>query len=454
MSFSFKETNRIQNSQARAGVIEVNGNLIETPVFMPVGTQATVKSLTPEDLQQIGAQIMLANTYHLYLRPGADIIEKMGGLHNFVHWNKPIITDSGGFQVFSLGYAIEHGVGKIANIFPAEKGGVLTLPSKIKEDIVIPESDIDPISENIQNQLETFSSRKNLLMLDPKLAKVYDDGVVFTSHLDGSKHKFNAEVSIKTQHKLGADLILAFDECPSPLHDYEYTKNSLERTHRWEKESLEIHQELESKKNFQTKTAYYPYPHPQHLFGIPHGGAHQDLRTKSAKYISSLNFDGFSIGGSMGNSKKDMHQILEWTIPLLDNERPRHLLGIGDVDDVFECIERGIDMFDCVAPTRIARNGALLISPRSGGSKQNKFRLIVTNNEFKEDTRPIDEACSCYTCQNYTRAYIRHLFVAHELLAYRLATIHNLYFMINLVKEIRAAIINDEFKQLKATWLP
>lgn len=439
MSFSFKTIHQDKKSRARAGEIEVNGNIVKTPVYMPVGTQATVKSLTPEDLTQIGVQIILANTYHLYLRPSAETIEKMGGLHNFVNWHKPILTDSGGFQVFSLGYALEHQVGKIANIFPAEKGGILTLPARIKEELM-------PTPDNYRQTGREIST-------DVKLSKIEDDGVVFTSHLDGSKHKFNSEVSISTQHKLGADIILAFDECPSPLHDYEYTKNSLERTHRWEKDSLDIHKKLETEKNISSQNFNYPYPHSQYLFGIPHGGAWQDLREKSAKYISSLDFDGFSIGGSLGNTKSDMHKVLDWQIPLLGSERPRHLLGIGDVDDFFECIERGIDMFDCVAPTRIARNGALLISPDEAGKKENKFRILILNAEFKEDNKPIDRTCSCYTCQNFSRAYIRHLFVAKELLGYRLATIHNVHFMTNLVNQIRTAILNDQFHTLKKQWL-
>jgi queuine tRNA-ribosyltransferase len=451
MSFSFKTIHSDKKSHARAGVIEINGNIVETPVYMPVGTQATVKSLTPHDLEDIGAQIILANTYHLYLRPGAEIIEKMGGLHNYVNWKKPMLTDSGGFQVFSLGYAIEHQVGKIANIFPAEKGGVLSLPARIKEELMAT-PDMQFRGEG-EHALQLKNPSSSSLSVDVKLAKIEEDGVTFTSHLDGSKHKFNAEVSITTQHKLGADIILAFDECPSPLHDYEYTKNSLERTNRWEKESLDIHKRLESSKTLSSQVGKYPYPHDQYLFGIPHGGAWQDLRESSARYISSLDFEGFSIGGSLGNTKSDMHKVLEWQIPLLGAERPRHLLGIGDVDDFFECIERGIDMFDCVAPTRIARNGALLISPEEGGNKQNKFRFLILNAEYKEDGRPIDATCECYTCKNFSRAYIRHLFVAKELLGYRLATIHNVYFMINLVKKIREAIINDEFISLKRAWL-
>lgn len=439
-----------KNSRARAGTLEINGHTVETPIFMPVGTQASVKALTPRDLQEAGAQIILANTYHLYLRPGAETIAQMGGLHNFMNWHGPILTDSGGFQVFSLGYGIEHKVGKIANIFPSEKGGVLVE------------------SKWIDTALDSDQ-------VDKKLAHIDEEGVTFTSHLDGSKHRFNPEVSIQTQHLLGADIIVAFDECPSPLHDYAYNVASLERTHRWEKASIDAHQKLESQKSerhperlakdlpaiakgheispFSRNDERYPYPHPQYIFGIPHGGEYQDLREKSAKYIASLDFAGFSIGGSLGKSKADMHQVLNWTIPLLGEERPRHLLGIGDVEDLFECVKRGIDMFDCVAPTRIARNGALFITPEAGGGKHNKFRMIIVNSEFKQDGRPIDETCTCYTCRNFSRAYIRHLFKAKELLAYQLSSIHNIHFIMNLSKQIRTSIFNQEFERLKNKWV-
>jgi tRNA-guanine transglycosylase len=455
MSFNFKQIHKSKNSRARAGELEVNGNIIQTPVFMPVGTQASVKSLTPDDLETIGAQIILANTYHLYLRPGAETVKKMGGLHNFTNWHKPILTDSGGFQVFSLGYGIEHQVGKIANIFPMEEGGVLNKIA-IKHELIA-QTEIPEAANEDTNSLKVRNEASYVPVVDQKLAKINDDGVVFTSHLDGSKHNFNSEVSIQTQHKLGADIILSFDECPSPLHDYEYTKNSLLRTHRWEKDSLDAHKRLETEKikDYSSNTTKFPYqyPHPQYLFGIPHGGPFQDLREMSAKYLSTLDFSGYSIGGSLGNLKTDMHKVLEWQIPFLDDSKPRHLLGIGDIDDLFECIERGIDMFDCVAPTRIARNGALLISPAAGGKKQNKFRLSITNAEYKEDGAPIDPSCTCYTCQNFSRSYVRHLFIAKELLAFRLATYHNVHFMINLVKQIRQSIIEDNFSELKSQWL-
>jgi queuine tRNA-ribosyltransferase/7-cyano-7-deazaguanine tRNA-ribosyltransferase len=427
MSLKFQIDARDPKNQARAATLKFNGHTVTTPLFMPVGTQASVKSLSPAQLQNIGAQIILANTYHLYLRPGAQSIANLGGLHNFMQWHGPILTDSGGFQVFSLGYGIEHQVGKIANIFPAEKGGILTKKT------------IDPITAPTK---------------DRKLAHIDEEGVTFKSHLDGSKHRFTPEVSIQTQHLLGADIIVAFDECPSPLHDYAYNKSSLDRTHRWEKTSLEVHQQLESTKQLTSSNNFtYPYPHPQYLFGIPHGGEYQELREASARYIANLDFDGFSIGGSLGKSKQDMHRVLEWTIPLLGSERPRHLLGIGDIEDLFECVERGIDLFDCVAPTRIARNGALFISPAAGGNRGNKFRLVITNQAHKESTLPIDQSCTCYTCTTFTRAYLRHLFQTHELLAYQLASIHNLHFMSSLSHQIRESILNQNFAAFKDSWL-
>jgi queuine tRNA-ribosyltransferase len=450
MSFKFQIDHQAKDSQARAGTLEVNGNIIETPIFMPVGTQATVKALSAQDLVEIGAQIILANTYHLYLRPGAQLIASLGGLHNFTGWKKPFMTDSGGFQVFSLGYGIEHKVGKIANIFPNEKGGILS--SSAEQTLELSKNSNSKVAGTRHDESSTT------LAQDKKLAHIDEEGVNFKSHLDGSKHRFTPESSIQIQHQLGADIILAFDECASPLHDYDYNLKSLERTHRWERQSLQKHQALESAKINSSDSLSSPhhthqYPHPQYLFGIPHGSEYQDLRVQSARYIASLDFDGFSIGGSLGKSKSDMHRILDWTIPELGPDRPRHLLGIGDIEDLFECVARGIDMFDCVAPSRIARNGALFISPESGGHKSNKFRLIITNSEFKNDSRPIDPSCNCKVCQNHSRAYLNHLFKAHELLAYHLATYHNIYFMLHLSRQIRSAILDNTFAKLKFTWL-
>lgn len=385
-------------NNARTGVITLPHGSVETPMFIPVGTQATVKTLTPHDLEEMGAQIILGNTYHLALRPGEELVASFGGLHGFMGWKGPIITDSGGFQVFSLGFALEHGVGKIANIFPEE-------------------------GQRPKTEAKT------------KLAKVTEEGVRFISHIDASRHLLTPERSIAIQEKLGADIILAFDECTSGLSSYEYTKEALARTHRWALRCLDAH-----------KTS-------QALFGIVQGGEYKDLREESVRFITSKPFPGYAIGGSLGKSKKDMHQVLDWTIPLLPQDKPRHLLGIGGIDDLFECVERGIDLFDCVGPTRMARSGMLLLSPSAGGSQKNKFRLRVTNLQFREDKMPIDSTCSCYTCRHYSRAYLRHLFVAKELLAYRLASYHNVYFMLRLMALIRESIKSKTFAALNRTWM-
>ncbi|HLD89287.1 MAG TPA: tRNA guanosine(34) transglycosylase Tgt [Candidatus Nanoarchaeia archaeon] len=401
-NIKFEITFKDRNSRARTGIITTPHGKIETPVFMPVGTLATVKSITPKDLEEIGAQIILGNTYHLYLRPGADRIKQFGGMAKFMGWKGPTITDSGGFQAFSLGYGLEHGIGKIAKIFP---------------------------DEEIEQKKPAAKT---------KLAVVDDDGVTFYSHIDNSKHRFTPELSIEIQKKLGADIILAFDECTSPLSSYEYTKQALARTHNWATQSFEVHSANKTK---------------QALFGIIQGGEYKDLRVESAKFISGIDFDGYAIGGSLGKSKEDMHSIIEWTVPELDENKPRHLLGIGGVDDLFECIERGIDMFDCVGPTRMARSGMLLISPESGGNNENKWRLRIQNAEFSNDAKPIDKNCNCYTCQTFSRAYIKHLFVNSELLAYRLASYHNLFFMINLVSKIKESLPEETFHELKKKWL-
>jgi len=394
-NFTFKIVRKQRNSLARAGVFRTPQGDIETPVFVPVATQAAVKALPPKDLKEMGVSVILANTYHLHLRPGEKIIKKLGGLHKFMAWNGPIITDSGGFQVFSLGFGLEQGVGKIAKIFPGEKKN-----KKIKG---------------------VNCGRKNFVKID-------DDGATFISHLDGSLHRLTPEKSIEIQRNLGADIVLAFDECTSPLADYKYTKKSMERTHRWALRCLSV-----------AKTRNL-----QALFGIVQGGAFKDLREESAKFISSLPFDGIAIGGSFGKFKKDMHRVLEWTIPLLPEEKPRHLLGIGGIEDFFECVDRGIDMFDCAAPTREARNGALMI--RQG-------RLNILNSAYKTDKKPIEKNCQCYTCQNFSRAYLRHLFLAKEILAYQLATIHNICFVHNLVRKIRQSILDGKFQKFKKEFL-
>lgn len=390
----FRIIKKAKNSRARSGVIETKHGVIHTPAFIPVGTQATVKGLTVEQLKEIGAESVLCNTYHLYLRPGDKTIKKLGGLHKFMNWDRPIWTDSGGFQAFSLGAAMEHGVSKIANIFP-EEGEKEHAPRLPKAD---------------------------------KFARITEDGVEFRSHLDGSKHFFTPEKSMEIQKNLGADLIFAFDECTSPLHDYAYTKKAMERTHRWAVRCL-ASTKLKSKSE-KGKTD------EQALLGIVQGGAYKDLRVESAKFIGSLDFDGFGIGGSLGKSKADMFKVLDWSVPLLPENKPKHLLGIGSPEDIWEAVKRGIDTFDCVAPTRLGRNGSALVR-RSLGAGGN---LNIKSGRYLKDKNPIDKKCDCYTCQNYTRAYVSHLFKAKEMLGPILTTIHNLRFMENLFKEIRKKI--------------
>ncbi|MGE5138135.1 MAG: tRNA guanosine(34) transglycosylase Tgt [Rudaea sp.] len=391
---SFEITARDPQSRARAGIIHTAHGDIETPAFMPVATQAAVKGLASQDLLSLGVQLLICNTYHLALRPGAEQVAELGGLHAFMNWPRVLSTDSGGFQVFSLGAAIRDGVGKIADIFPDE-----SLPGK-----------------GGRNE----SSRAPLVKID-------DDGVTFNSHLDGSLVRLTPERSMEIQHLLGADFMLAFDECTSPLDDYEYTRHALERTHGWAARCLEQH----------AKTRR-PY---QALFGIVQGGAYRDLREASAAFIGILPFDAIAIGGSLGRSKSDMHSILDWTIPLLPDGKPRHLLGIGEMDDIVECVRRGIDLFDCAAPTRWARNGSLLVGREVAEAEGvENSRLVIGNARWALDKRPVDPACGCPTCRDCTRAYLHHLHRARELSYYRLATIHNLYFMMQFMQNVRDSI--------------
>lgn len=395
--FSFKLAG--QENRARTAEWVTPHGSIQTPAFVSVGTQGTVKSLSERDLREIGNQVIITNAYHLHLQPGEDLIADMGGLHRFMGWQGPLITDSGGFQIFSLGAGKEHGVGKIAPIFPEEKDRGGHLSSKTGKPLV----------------------------------KVHEDGVEFTSYLDGSPHRFSPEGVVEIGRKLGADIVLVLDECTSPLHDYQYTRAAMERTHRWALRALEAFQGTPN--------------HSQALLGIVQGGAYQDLRQASATFIAERAFDGYAIGGSLGRSKEEMHQVLDWTLPLLPPEKPRHLLGIGEVRDVFEVVKRGIDLFDCVAPTRMARTGTLLVRSAK------RFRINILNKQFKDDPHPIEEGCPCYTCYYHSRAYLRHLFVAKEALAIRLATIHNLYFLESLMGQIRAAIKERRFAELERAWL-
>ncbi len=392
--------------QARLATYSTPHGQIETPAFVAVGTQATVKSVTPEQVRAAGIQVLFANTYHLYLRPGADIVARMGGLHRFMNWDRPILTDSGGFQVFSLGAGIEHGVGKIANIFPGE--GEARPEARPGEGLV----------------------------------RVEEERVTFKSHLDGSLHVFTPEKSIEIQRALGADMILAFDECTSPLHDAAYTRQSCQRTHRWAERSL---------RQFQDSDPLHGYA--QALYGIVQGGAFRDIREESAQVIGSMAFDGIAIGGNLGKTKEDMHAVIEWTVPHLPRDKPRHLLGIGDIPDIFAAVARGCDTFDCVAPTRNARNAALHARWDDDGAPLPKFRLNLRNARFKDDPRPVVADCTCYTCQHYSRAYLHHLFRADELLAFTLGTLHNLHFITTLCAEIRQALRDGTFAAMQEAWL-
>ncbi len=414
----FETLHQDKTTRARTGIIHTDHGDIQTPVFMPVGTQATVKSLDSRDISELGAEIILSNTYHLHLRPGEDLITSQGGLHEFMQWDKPILTDSGGFQVFSL----------------AQKKGKLG-EQKIDSNISLSE---DSTKE---------SNNKNT---QAKLVAIDEDGVTFTSHIDGSEHRFTPESAIEVQHKLGADIIMAFDECTSDGIDTTYAREAMERTHRWAERSLTAHQKLSKKSK---------KPYRQFLFGIIQGSNHKHLREESAKAISDLDFDGIAIGGeSVGYNMEVTKDILDWIVPIIGDDRPRYTMGLGFSPlDLFEAVEHGADMFDCVSPTRIARNGSLFVHPET---YQNIFhtpaprtmRIAITNAQFANDKNPIDPLCTCTTCATYSRSYLHHLFRAEELLAYRLATIHNLHFFLSLMQEIREAIAEDRFLELKNTW--
>ncbi len=393
-----------RNSRARTGIIHTAHGDVLTPAFVAVATRASVKAVEPAAIAEIGVQIVISNSYHLHLRPGEETIAELGGLHRFSGWDRPTMTDSGGFQVFSLGAGKEHGVGKVASIFPGE---------------------------DRPRQPGNYKQGKSLVRLT-------EDGVWFRSVIDGSPRFFSPESVIELERKLGADIILVLDECTSPLHDYTYTKDAMERTHRWADRALAA---------FARSRRGPRFPNPeQHLFGIVQGGAYEDLRTESARVIGGMDFSGFAIGGSLGKSKADMHRVLDWTIPLLPEGKPRHLLGIGEIEDIFAAVRRGIDTFDCAAPTRIARNGTVFVKGEP------RHRINLRNARFRTDPRPIDEACDCATCRNHSRAYLSHLLRAGELSFYRLATIHNLRFLTRLLAEIRDAIAADRLDELEEEW--
>jgi queuine tRNA-ribosyltransferase/7-cyano-7-deazaguanine tRNA-ribosyltransferase len=417
--FEFKILQKDARSKARAGRLSTPHGDILTPNFNPVGTQGTVKTLSSRDLEEIGAQIVLSNTYHLFLRPGVDTVEELGGLAQFQSWEGPTMTDSGGYQVFSLGVAQrkvvlrdKHGrklskFSKSVFLDPSQQVGLLPAVTKTTE----------------EKQLKKL-----------RAAKINEEGVWFYSHIDGSKHWFDSEVSIQAQERLGADLIVAFDDHESPLWDHETTLVSLERTNRWGLQSL-----ASQKRNDQL------------MYGVVHGGWYEDLRKESARFTDKY-FPAVSIGGSY-SSKEVLRHVLDWCIPYFQDDKPRHLLGIGEVEDLFEGVARGIDFFDCVSPTRRGRHGNLYVSPQQGGRKENNFAMQITNAQYTLDPAPVNSDCECFTCRNYTRAYLRHLFVADELLAQRLGSYHNVYFIVNLVKRIREAILDGSFGDMKNQWL-
>ncbi len=380
--FGFTVTHT-DDSGARLGVIHTPHGDIVTPAFVPVGTQASVKSLSPDELDTLGVSLFFVNTYHTYLRPGLDVIKKAGGLHSFMAWNKPLITDSGGFQVFSLARGRIHGA------------------DEQKESLV----------------------------------KITEDGVRFQSHWDGSTHVFTPENSMEYQWDLDSDIHIAFDDCtPYPV-SHDEAQTSMERTHRWADRSLAAHRKLAVR-------AAGPY---QALYGSIQGSVYKDLREISTAFITQKEFDGIAIGGvSVGESKKEMVDVLSWIAPLLPPGLPRHLLGVGEVDDIFAAIEHGIDTFDCVGPTRLARAGTLLT--RFG-------RIDITKSAHAQEFVPLEPECGCFTCARFTRAYVHHLFRTRELLAYRLASIHNIFFINALVKEIRVSIAEGRFLELKNQWL-
>lgn len=419
--FNFKITKKLSGTLARVGEIHTPHGVIHTPSFVTVGTKATVKALTPEQVADLGAQVVLANTYHLYLEPGDEIVAKHGGFPKMMNWTGPTMTDSGGFQVFSLGAAMGKGVTKVAT-----------------------QEQIDAHSLSLEGEGQGEVSDKYPTSVLPyigeeettgKLATIDEDGVTFKSYKDGSIHRFTPERSMEIQWNLGADMIFAFDECTSPMDPYDYQKQAMDRTHRWALRSLTRHNELDSEQK-------------QALLGVVQGGRFEDLRAESAKILAKMKtekgdmFDGFGIGGSF--TKNDLGKTLQIVNAILPEDKPRHLLGIGEPIDFFLGVENGCDTFDCVAPTRIARNGGL-------HTKQG--RINIKNSEHRESMIPIEQDCSCYTCKSYTRSYLSHLFRSEEMLAGTLASIHNLYFINKLVADIRQSLIDDRFFEFKEEFL-
>jgi queuine tRNA-ribosyltransferase len=390
---TFEIIKRQPGTRARAGAIHTPHGDIETPAFVVVGTKGTVKSLKPEDLETyVGNQVTLANTYHLYLQPGHELVKDAGGINTFANWKTPTMTDSGGFQVFSLGAAFGKGVTKFAS---------------------------DEVKDETEG-LAVYS--KDLAESQGKLCVIDEDGVTFTSHIDGSMHRFTAERSMEIQHAIGADIMVAFDECTSPTAPYEYQKEAMDRTHRWAKRSLLAHM-----RNHDALKK-------QGLYGVVQGGRHLDLRKESAEALGNMDFDGYGIGGSF--TKADLGDSLSVVNDILPENKPRHLLGIGEPEDIRAGVMMGCDTFDCVMPTRIARTGAIYTRTHAGIE-----RINLRKSEYQRDLGKPDESCNCYVCTNYTRAYLAHLFRSHEMLGPHLASIHNLHFIVNFTKSLREEIL-------------
>jgi len=393
--FGFSLRTRLESGAGRTGVIDTPHGQIQTPAFIPVGTAASVKSVLPESIAATGAQAVLVNAYHLYLRPGADVIDQAGGVGAFMNWPGPTFSDSGGFQVMSLGAGFK-------KVLAMDAAG------KSADAVVAPRA--------------------------VRLAQVDEDGVSFKSHLDGSSHRFTPEVSMSVQHQLGADIIFAFDECTTLLNSRPYQERSLARTQRWAEDCLAAHQRLAAERT--GKPA-------QGLFGVVQGAQYEDLRRRAARQLADLELDGFGIGGAL--EKENLATIVGWVTSELPEAKPRHLLGISEVDDLFAAVEAGVDTFDCVAPSRGARHGAVYTAIG---------RYNVTRAGFKRDFSPLEEGCDCYTCQHYTKAYVHHLLRAREMAGFTLATIHNQRFVVRLVDQMRISIEDGCFADFRDDFLP
>ena len=397
--FNFQVVAKLEDRLGRTGEIQTPHGVIQTPAFIPVGTKATLKSVLAESIKDFGAQAVLANAYHLYLQPGSDVIDEAGGVAKFMNWDGPTFTDSGGFQVLSLGVGFKKVIAMDEKTFQAD---------------------------------DVIADKKE------RLAHVDDDGVTFKSHLDGSLHRFTPEVSMQVQHQIGADIIFAFDECTTLHNTRKYQEKALERTRLWAKRCLTEHDRLTKERIGK------PY---QALFGVLQGAQYEDLRRKAAQDLGSMSedgvsFDGFGIGGAL--DKQTLGEILQWVNEELPENKPRHFLGIGEPDDLFVGVENGADTFDCVAPSRQARTGSVFT--KDG-------RLNISNAPHKREFKPIEDDCTCYTCQNYTRAYICHLFRSKEMLASTLATIHNQHFIVGLVDQMRKRIKTGEFFEYKKEFM-